>query len=95
MKRLIICLLTISLLISACSPDSSSDSWIDKLTGPINSPTPTATATPQPKARISLGEDDILAGDYDAALNQFWTAREQSTDPESNCYSPIRGWPVF
>jgi len=82
MKRLIICLLTISLLISACSPDASSDSWIDKLTGPINSPTPTATATPQPKARISLGEDDILAGDYEAALNQFWTAREQSTDPE-------------
>ena len=82
MKRLMICLLAISLLISSCSPDASSDSWIDKLTGPINSPTPTATATPQPKARISLGEDDILAGDYEAALNQFWTAREQSTDPE-------------
>ena len=82
MKRLLPGLLCLSLLLSSCSSGDTSNTWIDNLIGPENSPTPTATATPQPKARISLGEDDMLAGDYDAALNQFWTAREQSTDPD-------------
>lgn len=49
---------------------------------PKPSPTPTITPTPQPEARITLGEKDILSGDYDAALNEFWQARSQSTDPE-------------
>ncbi len=46
------------------------------------SPTPTLTPTPQPRARISIGQTHILNGDYDAALQEFWKAREQSTDPE-------------
>lgn len=29
-----------------------------------------------------LGQQEILNGDYDAALNQFWTARQQSSDPD-------------
>ena len=44
--------------------------------------TPTNTPTPQPRARVMLGQQDILTGDYDAALNEFWTARQQSSDPE-------------
>ncbi len=82
MKRLLFILICISFVISSCAPGSSTDSWLSNLSNPEVSPTPTATATPLPKARISLGEDDILSGDYDAALNEYWTAREQSTDPE-------------
>ncbi len=48
----------------------------------MSSPTPTITSTPLPAARVTLGEQDILNGDYDAALNEFWQARSQSTDPE-------------
>jgi len=49
---------------------------------PQLSPTPTITPTPQPQARITLGQADILNGDYEKALAEFWSAREQSTDPE-------------
>jgi len=82
MKRVVVLLVILCLIITSCTPPSTGDSLVDKLAGFVASPTPTATATPQPKARISLGEDDILSGDYQAALNEFWTAREQSTDPE-------------
>jgi soluble lytic murein transglycosylase len=82
MKRFLFVMIFMGFLISSCSPGSSTDSWLDNLSSPKVSPTPTATATPLPKARISIGEDDILSGDYDAALNEYWTAREQSTDPE-------------
>ena len=82
MKRVVVFLVILCLIITACTPQSSGDSLVDKIAGFAASPTPTATATPQPKARISLGQDDILSGDYEAALNEFWTAREQSTDAE-------------
>lgn len=82
MKKFFVILLAVGLLITACAPGTSSESWLSNLGSPASSPTPTATATPLPKARISLGEDDLLAGDYEAALNEYWIAREQSTDPE-------------
>lgn len=82
MKKLLFTLMCIGFVISSCAPGSSTDSWLGNLGSPKSSPTPTATATPLPKARISLGEDDILAGNYDAALNEYWTAREQSTDAD-------------
>ena len=47
-----------------------------------SSPTPTLAPTPQPKERITLGEQALLYGDYDTAINQFWKARETSLDPE-------------
>ena len=49
---------------------------------PLPSPTPTPTPTPQPRARVTIGQAEILNGDYEQALTEFWTAREQSTDPE-------------
>ncbi len=48
----------------------------------LPSPTPTPTPTPQPRARVTIGQTEILNGDYEKALAEFWTAREQSTDPE-------------
>ena len=82
MKRIFAAILLFVLLASACTANPSGESWLDGLTSPRSSATPTATATPLPKARITLGEEDILSGDYDAALSEFWTAREQSTDAE-------------
>lgn len=78
--------LLIFLLVS-CSqsaiPDSKETDFnlFDQNT-PAPSPYPTATPTPQPQARITLGEQDMLYGDYDAALSEFWQARSQSTDPQ-------------
>jgi tetratricopeptide (TPR) repeat protein len=82
MKRLLLIILLASIILSACSQGSEENSLISELVGTSVPPTPTVTPTPQPKARISLGEEHILAGDYEAALNEFWTARAQSTDPE-------------
>jgi soluble lytic murein transglycosylase len=82
MKRIFATILLFALLASACTANTSGESWLDGLTSPRSSATPTPTPTPLPIARVTLGEEDILAGDYDAALNEFWTARAQSTDPE-------------
>ncbi len=82
MKRLFLILLLTSIILSACSRNSEENTWLEELVGTSAPPTSTVTPTPQPKARISLGEEHILAGDYEAALNEFWTARAQSTDPE-------------
>ena len=82
MKKLILIILLTSIILSACSRQSEENTWLEELVGTSVPPTPTVTPTPQPKARISLGEDHILNGDYEAALNEFWTARAQSTDPE-------------
>ena len=51
-------------------------------TGVAPTPIPTNTPTPQPRARITIGQQDILNGDYEAAVAEFWTAREQSSDPD-------------
>ena len=82
MKKLLLIILVTSIILSACSKGNEENSWLSDLVGTSAPPTPTVTPTPQPKARISLGEAHILAGDYEAALNEFWTARAQSTDPE-------------
>ena len=82
MKKLLLIILLTSIILSACSQGSNENSWLSDLVGTSAPPTPTITPTPQPKARVSLGEVHILAGDYEAALNEFWTARAQSTDPE-------------
>ncbi len=82
MKKLILIILLTSIILSACSQSSEENSLLSELVGTSVPPTPTLAPTPQPKARISLGEAHMLAGDYEAALNEFWTARAQSTDPE-------------
>ena len=82
MKKLLLIILLTSVILSACSQGPVENSWLSDLVGTSAPPTPTVTPTPQPKARISIGEAQILAGDYEAALNEFWTARAQSTDPE-------------
>jgi len=86
-KRLISAfLLSLILLVSCNFPLTQDSNGIDlnpfDQTTPKPSPTPTVTPTPLPEARIMLGEKDILSGDYDAAFNEFWQARSQSTDPE-------------
>jgi soluble lytic murein transglycosylase len=86
-KRIFFVLIIIGLLSGCASP--TADSGIGNTSNapkgatdiPIT-PTPTITPTPQPAARIPIGEQDILSGDYQAALDEFWTAREQSSDPD-------------
>ena len=84
-KRLLYILAIAAFILSACGqkqnepPQPSGEGT----TAAANlSPTPTQTPTPQPRARITIGEGDILNGDYEAALNEFWTARQQSSDPD-------------
>lgn len=85
-KRLILILLILGLL-AACSRESDSGSKNPITTQPtetevVATPTPYPTATPQPRARITIGQQEILNGDYGAALEDFWKAREQSSDPD-------------
>lgn len=88
LKRILISIIIILFFVSACrSPDGVIGEKGVGSTGLLStpllpSPTPTSTPTPQPRARITIGQQDILNGDYDAALDEFWKAREQSTDPE-------------
>lgn len=85
-KRLILILLILGLL-AACSRESDSGSKNPITTQPtetevVATPTPSPTPTPQPRARITIGQQEILNGDYGAALEEFWKAREQSSDPD-------------
>lgn len=86
-KRIFITLSTMLILLTSCiMPFSNSDVddvLPEPITGtPLPTSTPTPTPTPQPQARVSIGQAEILNGDYEKALAEFWTAREQSTDPE-------------
>ncbi len=86
-KRLLATFFLLLIVLVSCNlPLSNDGDGIDlnpfDANTPMPSPTPTITPTPQPETRILLGEKDILSGDYDAALNEFWLARSQSTDPE-------------
>jgi len=86
-KRTLTTLLLLVFLLTACNfPVKSNGNGIDispfDEKTPAPSPTPTVTPTPQPQVRVTLGEQDMLSGDYDAALNEFWHARAQSTDPQ-------------
>jgi soluble lytic murein transglycosylase len=47
---------------------------------PSPSPTPTPTPTPLPAARVSLGDQALLYGDWQAARNEYQTALESSPD---------------
>jgi soluble lytic murein transglycosylase len=49
---------------------------------PTATPTPSPTPTPLPAARIHLGDQALLAGDWDAATSEFQTALEASPDSE-------------
>ncbi len=87
-KRIVIASLILTLLLTSCI-EVGKDSALDQSANTearspttTASPTPTVVPTPQPKERITLGEQDLLYGDYDAAMNEFWTARETSIDPE-------------
>lgn len=86
-KRILTTLLLLVFLLTSCNfPVKSNGNGIDinpfDENTPAPSPTPTVTPTPQPQVRVTLGEQDMLSGDYDAALNEFWQARAQSTDPQ-------------
>ena len=87
MKRLFITISALLILLTSCSlpfskapgnKDVPSQVGVTSTAGV----TPTITPTPLPKARITLGQADMLNGDYEAALAEFWAAREQSSDPE-------------
>jgi soluble lytic murein transglycosylase len=86
-KRVLFAFFILTLLTACGGPSSNSrdkspsgdQSYATEL---APTPTPTSTPTPLPRARVMLGQQDILKGDYDAALNEFWTARQQSSDPE-------------
>ena len=85
-KRLILILLIFGLL-TACSGESNSASKTPIALQPIATEapatlTPSPTPTPEPRARILIGHQEILSGDYNAALEEFWKAREQSSDPD-------------
>lgn len=87
-KNILILSCIILLVLTSCSlPGDNKGGQLDDLASQTTtliqpSPTPTITPTPQPGKRITIGQQDILNGDYEAALNEFWTARQQSTDPE-------------
>jgi TolA-binding protein len=81
-KKLFLQLCLLSLLLSSCSGAQTITEKTAAGSNPSGTLAPTATPTPLPKTRITLGESDLLNGDFDAALNEFWTARSQSTDPE-------------
>jgi soluble lytic murein transglycosylase len=70
------------LLIVSCSTPVNNAGIPEVPTQVLQSPTPTITPTPQPKARVLLGEKDLLYGDYDAAYDKFLTSKNESNDPE-------------
>ncbi|HOV07321.1 MAG TPA: hypothetical protein PLV27_08700, partial [Anaerolineaceae bacterium] len=86
MRKCLLYILAIAaFILSACGQrqnETSQPSGEETSIAAKPSPTPTQTPTPQPRARITLGEQEILNGNYEAALNEFWTARQQSSDPD-------------
>lgn len=49
---------------------------------PTNTPLPTATPTPLPAVRVELGDRALFYGDWEAALAEFQTALEASSESE-------------
>ena len=88
LKRIVLFTIIFGLSLSACSQPGvtgtgSAPAVIDAApTAVPPTPTPTATPTPLPAVRVTIGEEQILKGDYDAAIAEFWKAREESSDPE-------------
>lgn len=80
-KKLLIFLLLLSILLSACDTSVSQSNGDESSQLPGNSGTSTPTATPAPEARVALGEEAMQNGDYDTALAQFQAALGTS-DPD-------------
>ena len=93
MKKITYLTLILLVLISACTRPQSTE--ILSTPGEVQQTTeiaitqqpptplpPTPTATPPPQERMSIGQQAMLEGDYDTALEQFWKVRSESTDPE-------------
>ena len=87
LKRIVLVLTITVIALTACSlpvGDKSGSLSITQDTTPSPippTPTPTVTPTPLPAVRVTIGEEQITRGDYDAAIAEFWKAREESSDP--------------
>lgn len=85
-KRLILIFVIFGLL-TACGRENESGSNNPITIQPTATeapatPTPSPTPTPEPRTRITIGHQEILSGEYNAALEEFWKAREQSSEPD-------------
>lgn len=84
MKRILISMLAVVILLSACNLQTGLNSGSSGETAGNNSSLSTATATPTvtptPQARITDGEQELVNGDYDQALQEFKTAVTTSDD---------------
>ncbi|KAF0111016.1 MAG: hypothetical protein FD147_1222 [Chloroflexi bacterium] len=81
-KRILTISIVFAFLLSSCGEVLTNLSEVISSEAALPSPTPTITPTPQPQVRVTLGEKDILSGDYDAAYNEFMTSSNQSSDSE-------------
>jgi soluble lytic murein transglycosylase len=62
--------------------DSTAVSVVTLLPQLTPTPVPTPTPTPVPELRVVLGDDSLLSGDWEAALNEYQTALETSSDAD-------------
>ncbi|MCX6055570.1 MAG: transglycosylase SLT domain-containing protein [Chloroflexi bacterium] len=80
-KRLLFIFLSISILLGSCN--SSPSGKVDP--SPSGTPLPVQTAIPTPtlppQAKIAVAENYLLAGDYEAAFQEFQNSSTGSTDP--------------
>ncbi len=92
LKRLLLIYLAASLALSACSalplpffatptPTVTPSPTATATLRPTA--TPTATPTPLPVVRLELGEQALLAGDYDKAKREYQTAQAGAQDDET------------
>ncbi len=96
MKKLGIALLVILLSLQACTfpglspatPTPSSTPLPTYTSTPVPTatstptPVPTFTPTPIPQARVADADQELLNGDYQAALSQYATAQGSTNDPQ-------------
>lgn len=86
MKRILISFIAITLLLGACDQLPGQNAGSGEGTTDVNSlfpaasPTATITPTPTPQARIIDGEQELINGDYDQALQEFQTVVTTSDD---------------
>ncbi|MEW5872555.1 MAG: tetratricopeptide repeat protein [Chloroflexota bacterium] len=90
----IMLLIVLSLLVQACTRDAGG--WrMGPTATPTNTPTPAPTSTPTPRpsptptptpipaARIQSGDQALFYGDWERALQEYQTALDFSTEPET------------
>lgn len=65
---------------SAVDPSATSQPSALPTSTPPSTPPP--TPTPLPAARVTLGDQALFYGDWEAALDEYQTALETSSDPE-------------